>query len=191
MVEFTLPIVLQILQTAGILVGIVYYITIMRNQQKTRELSLRAQELTLESQELTRKAQDQALETRQAQLFMQLYKRWQEMDMEKIRSMSQTKLSGYEEFRERTDKDPQFRKALNELRDFYEGLGVIVKEGYLSIRLVALMWAGTTRAFCENIVEPVIEDLQEQSGYPRAWSETGYLCKELIKYMDEHPELKT
>ena len=36
MVEITLPIVLQILQTSGILVGIIYYITIMRNAQKTK-----------------------------------------------------------------------------------------------------------------------------------------------------------
>jgi len=36
MVEITLPIILQLLQTAGILVGIIYYITIMRNAQKAR-----------------------------------------------------------------------------------------------------------------------------------------------------------
>jgi hypothetical protein len=66
MVEITLPIILQFLQTAGILVGIIYYITIMRNQQRTREL-------TLESQELARKAQEQSLETRKVQLFMQIY----------------------------------------------------------------------------------------------------------------------
>jgi hypothetical protein len=66
MVEITLPIMLQIVQTVGILVGIIYYITIMRNQQRTREL-------TLESQELARKAQEQALETRKVQLFMQIY----------------------------------------------------------------------------------------------------------------------
>ena len=40
MVEITLPIVLQILQTAGILVGIIYYITIMRNQRKARQLQI-------------------------------------------------------------------------------------------------------------------------------------------------------
>jgi hypothetical protein len=57
MVEITLPIMLQILQTAGILVGIAYYLVIMRNSQKTRELALNAQE--------------KALETRQAQLFIQ------------------------------------------------------------------------------------------------------------------------
>jgi uncharacterized protein HemX len=66
MVEITLPIMIQIVQTLALLVGIVYYITIMRNTQKTRELSLRAQELTL-------KAQEQAKETRQAGLLMQIY----------------------------------------------------------------------------------------------------------------------
>ena len=54
MVDITLPIVLQIVQTAGILVGIVYYIAIMRNNQRTQQMQL---------------------ETRQAQLFMQLYNR--------------------------------------------------------------------------------------------------------------------
>jgi hypothetical protein len=36
MVEITIPIVLQLIQTAGILVGMVYYITIIRNAQKAR-----------------------------------------------------------------------------------------------------------------------------------------------------------
>ena len=37
MVEITVSLLLQLLQTAGILVGIIYYITIMRNQQKARQ----------------------------------------------------------------------------------------------------------------------------------------------------------
>lgn len=184
MVELTLPIVLQILQTAGIFVGIVYYITIMRNAQKTRELSLRAQELTL-------RAQEQAVETRQAQLFMQLYDRWQELDWQRLAPHIMTKLSSYEEYIEKNDKDPHFRKAISDFTSFLEGLGVIVKEGFLSIRLVALMWAGVTRTFWENIAEPILDEMREKTGYPRGWSETEYLCRELIKYMDEHPELKT
>jgi hypothetical protein len=39
MVEITLPILLQIVQTMALLVGIVYYITIMRNQQKAQQES--------------------------------------------------------------------------------------------------------------------------------------------------------
>jgi hypothetical protein len=185
MVEITLPIILQLIQTAALLVAIVYYITIMRNQQKTRELSLQAQELTL-------KAQEQALETRQAQLFMQQYNRWQELDWQGYAHLViGKKLSGYEEFVEKRDNDPLFRKMIGELGGFYEGLGVIVKEGYLSIHLVALMWAGVTRAFWENIAEPIIDDMREQTGFPRGWSETEYVCRELMKYTDEHPELKT
>ena len=73
MVDVSYQMVLSTLQTIALIVGIFYYLTIMRNQQKTRELSLQAQELTLESQELTRKAQEQAVETRQAALFMSIY----------------------------------------------------------------------------------------------------------------------
>jgi hypothetical protein len=67
MVEITYQMVLSTLQTMGLLIGIFYYVTTLRNAQKTREL-------TLQSQELTRKAQEQSLETRQAQLFMQIYR---------------------------------------------------------------------------------------------------------------------
>ena len=58
--------VLSTLQTIALIVGIVYYLIIMRNSQRTREL-------TLESHELARKAQEQAYETRKVQLFMQIY----------------------------------------------------------------------------------------------------------------------
>ena len=40
MVEISIPLILDIIRTAGILVAIIYYITIMRNTQKTRELTL-------------------------------------------------------------------------------------------------------------------------------------------------------
>ncbi len=59
MVEITYPMVLSTIQTASLVVGIIYYISIMRNQQRTRELAL--------------KAQEHATETRQTQIFMRLY----------------------------------------------------------------------------------------------------------------------
>ena len=37
MVEITIPIVLDTIRTAGIIVAIIYYLSIMRNQTKTRE----------------------------------------------------------------------------------------------------------------------------------------------------------
>ena len=38
MAEITLTIMLQLLQTAGILIGIVYYVTVIRNQQRSNNL---------------------------------------------------------------------------------------------------------------------------------------------------------
>ena len=40
MVEITLPIILQIVQTVGILVGIAYYLIIMRNSQRSQQIQL-------------------------------------------------------------------------------------------------------------------------------------------------------
>ena len=59
MVEITYQMVMSTIQTVSLVVGIIYYITIMRSQQRTREFALNAQE--------------QALETRQTQIFMQIY----------------------------------------------------------------------------------------------------------------------
>jgi hypothetical protein len=177
MVEITYQMVLSTLQTLALIVGITYYLFIMRNSQR--------------NQELARKAQEHAAETRQAQLFMQMYNRFREDITPYELSVFTTKLSGFDEYLEKSKSDEEFRKVVNALFGFYEGLGVIVKKGYMDIELVALMWAGTTRMFYENIVEPIIEGGIKYYDYPRWQSETIYVCKELIKYMDEHPELKT
>jgi len=59
MAEITYQMILSTIQTIALIVGIIYYLTIMRNQQKTRNLALQAQE--------------NALQTRQSQLFMNVY----------------------------------------------------------------------------------------------------------------------
>jgi hypothetical protein len=79
--------------------------------------------------------------TRQAQLFMQMYDRWSDDTRGlNVRSVVNTKLSGFDEYQEKYQSDENFRKALDALFGFYEGLGVIVKAGFMDIRLVALMW---------------------------------------------------
>ena len=185
MVELTLPILLQILQTSGIFVGIIYYITIMRNAQRTREL-------TLESQELARKAQEHALETRQAQMFMQIYNE-SHNDPSFIDAMTiinELEIHSYEEFQEARE-DEKVKKALSRVGMFYEGLGVLVKEGYVSIRLVALLVTGLTRNWWESIYKSWIEEGREKMNFRRWMSEAEYLYDELMEYIEVHPELKT
>jgi hypothetical protein len=127
---------------------------------------------------------------RQAQLFMQMHNRWSnDLKGRDVNTIVNTKISGFDEYWEKYNSDEEFKGTMDALFGFYEGLGVIVKEGYMSIRHVALMWAGVTRRFYVNIVEQMIDGAIEYWNAPRVWSETVYLCKELIKYLEEHPEL--
>ena len=51
----------------------ILYILNLRISQKNQEISLKNQELMLKAQEQSTKAQQQTLETRQAQMFMNIY----------------------------------------------------------------------------------------------------------------------
>jgi DNA/RNA endonuclease G (NUC1) len=83
MIEMTLPVVLQIIQTAALIVGIVYYLTIMRNQQK---------------------AQKTAEETRKIQLLMQVYQS-QDVDYsQRRRDVAELEFDDYDDFYEKVDR---------------------------------------------------------------------------------------
>jgi hypothetical protein len=185
MVEITYQMVLSTLQTIALIVGIVYYLIIMRNSQRTREL-------TLESQELARKAQEQARETRQVQMFMQIYNESHNDPsfIEAIQKVQEFDIYTYEEWNKIQENEDN-RKAFSRVGFFYEGVGVLVKEGYVSIRLVALLMTIMTRQWWERIYKPWIEEGREKSKFKRWMSESEYLYDELMKYIEEHPELKT
>ena len=87
------------------------------------------------------------------------------------------------------ETDELFLTTMRACGSFYEGIGVIVKEGLLNVRWVALMWGGPTTKYW-RLMEPIMEDLREHHEYPRMQIETEYVCREVIKYMEEHPELK-
>lgn len=74
---------------------------------------------------------------------------------------------------------------------FYGGLGVLVKEGYVSIRLVALLMTGTTRMLWERLYKSWVKEGREKMSYRRFRSEAEYLYNELMTYVGEHLELET
>ena len=188
----------QFLQTIGILVGVFYYIMTIRTNQRNQEISLRNQELTLQSQELTRKAQEQAVETRQAQLFMNIYNQSfaNREFLNAYNKVMATSWETYEDyiklanFQDPDRSDREFLEALSHVTSFYEGLGVFVKEGLVGIRLVALTMTFMTRSLWEKLA-PVIYNGRKRNNYPRMLSEFEYLYDELMKYLEEHPELRT
>lgn len=180
MVDVSYQIVLSTLQTVGLLVGIFYYIMTIRINQRNQEISIKNQELTLESQR-------QALETRQAQLFMQLTTMTRTKEWLELMEHLNFKWSTFDEWSERIDNDVKAQHAWINLSYFYEQLGVLVREGYIDIRLVALYdTVGITAGweYYREIISVFKKD------YRRSGENWEYVYDELMKYLEEHPELK-
>ena len=189
MAEITIPIVLQLIQTVALLVGIIYYITIMRNQQRTREL-------TLESQELTRKAQEQALETRETQLFMNIFNTYSSGEF--IEAFSRCLRWNYENFDDFMKKYGWLQKPYEEInwddvRDFnilvqwYEGLGFLVKRGLISSELVFGIMYGTIAQFWLRF-EPLIFEMRER-WKSEVLEDIEFLYTEMKRLRDEYETL--
>jgi hypothetical protein len=86
--------------------------------------------------------------------------------------------------------EPEFMDTYRLLDSFYEGVGVLVREGLLPIRMVALLICGATRLYCKKMML-YLEEARRSTGHRRWSSETEYLYVELLKYLKEHPELDT
>ena len=163
-----LQMVRDIVTIFGVIAGLAYYITTVKNQSRTR----------------------------QAQLFMNIYNQslnnpeWRRAS-NNVNGMSWSNL---DEFLAIIDEDnPENEeniRSLDTLGFFFEGLGVFVKENLIGIRLVALLIFGPIRNLWEK-VEPIKDEYREHINYPRWAGETEHLYNELMKYAEKHPELKT
>lgn len=147
MVELaTLQAVSPIIGSLGVFVAVVYYVSTLRNNQRTQQLQL---------------------DTRQAQLFMQIYSQSHNDPtfLDAWRTVMNLQWSTFEEFGNLV-KDEEKGKAMQRVGSFYEGLGVLVKENFVEIRLVALLMTIMTRIWWEKY-KPIIEEGRRQMGYPR------------------------
>jgi hypothetical protein len=177
MVEITYQMVLSTLQTIALLVGITYYLIIMRNSQR--------------NQELARKAQEHAVETRQAQLFHGIFSTLDEDWWNAYHFIIyHSEWTDWSDFSEKfyPFRETELGRATAKVLYVLEYLGVLVKEGLVSIRLVALLISNPTLRVWEKF-EPIIQDHRRHISSQRAYTETEYLYNELVKYLKEHPEL--
>jgi len=158
----------------GVCIAAVYYVLNLRITQRNQELGL--------------KAQQQTLETRQAQMFMNIYDKNSSIEFSKAwEKVVFTPWSTFEEY-SKLWEDPEFNDAAMLVVNTYEGIGVLVKEGLLDIKFIALLMGGKVRGYFEKI-KPVLADGRRSMGYSRWASETEYLYDELMRYLQKHPEL--
>lgn len=135
------------------------------------------------------KARKRELETRQAQLFMALYQSWYGKDWNEAEQIERlTKFRNADDFIELM-KDDKKAQAWNINVTFYEGIGVLVREGLIDIGIVAKLMSGGITSYWDRNREGFI-DFRERFNWPRAAIEVEYLYGRVVEYGKEHPELK-
>jgi len=129
MVEITYQMVLSTLQTAGLLIGILYYILDLQNQREDQKLANARQELMLKSQE-------QDLETRQAQLYMSLLDGWNTKDFSEQRyEVYRMEFKDYDDFRNKYNSinNPGVFASWNTFGRKILGLAELKRKGLIDI----------------------------------------------------------
>jgi hypothetical protein len=166
MVEITYQMVLSTLQTVGILVGIIYYITIMRNQYKTRE----------------------------AQFLLQLNQVFQ--DKEAIKDWYDVftmEFQDYQEFLEKYDSTVNLENYLQRSRIYrmLNTFGQLLKKGLVSPETV---YDGIQGGFIEGMWNKQslhIRKIREQFNTPRYLDGFEYLAEAMKKVDEEKQQLIT
>ena len=129
------------------------------------------------------------LETRQAQLYAQIYegfksKEMQDADFELMHLELKTAADWH-----RLLEDKAKYSAWNMWSCFYEGIGVMVRQNLIDIKWVAELFSGPLIWFWERY-EPIVMSMRDEMNYARANSELEYLYDRVLKYAKEHPEFK-
>ncbi len=183
MVDVTYQMVLSTIQTASLVVGIIYYLTIMGNQQKTRELAF--------------KAQEQALETRQAQYLTNLMNTFSSTEFRRQwHTLWRIEWKDFDDFKERFHgKDVEVMSAYTSMMTYYESVGILVKSGLIDISKVYLLLAGGIKMTWERYLPLIMGDRVEFEEYDllnrKRWENFEFLYGELIQFDQKQLELDT
>jgi hypothetical protein len=136
---------------------------------------------------ISQRNQQLTLETRQAQLFMSSM--FERISSPEFRTADKI-LGGYkprtaEDMRKIFD-DPEAYAAWDTVWWVYEGLGVLVHEGLVDIRLVARYIGGTYKSIWERW-GPAIKAARLGWNHPRMGVESEYLYDRLIEFGEKNP----
>jgi len=184
MVEITYQMVLSTIQTMSLVVGIVYYLTIMRNTQKTREL-------TLQSQELTRKTQEEAFETRQIQFCWNALERVSGKDFMRrmVDVMYYQDYSDYEDWREKygPSTNPDAYVDWFHVTTTFQGLGYLVQNKVLDLETLSQFVRPRGVVSLWDSIKP-INDVHRERSNPAAYDSFEYLANELRTLLEQRME---
>ena len=133
----------------------------------------------------TRKNQQLQLETRQAQLYNNIWNQSMnnphfQRNYMKYSSLQWKNIEEYKETFPYSDSESENTMALWSIALFFEGLVPIIKEELLDIKYLEGSIGGLLRDYWRKI-EPVIEEVREYYDDPHAFTGVEYLYNELKK----------
>ncbi|MHA2380716.1 MAG: DUF4760 domain-containing protein [Candidatus Thorarchaeota archaeon] len=168
---------------AGVSIGVaaIYYMLTLR--------------YTRRNQELTLKAQEQALETRQAQLFMQLFDRWLASGYAEklVELLFHQEWKDYEDWLEKygPERNPEAANVYFTLDTYFEGIGTLIKRKLVDPSLVDDLMGSDIVTYWDKI-RPIAEGIRKNRNIP-SWAEHSEYLYNVVSeiFYKQHPELKT
>jgi len=158
----------------GVIAGFSYYVLTVRNAQRTRELTL--------------KAQEHATETRETQIFMQLYQNLNNEDIYKkwAELVNQEKIE-FNEYVEKYDSsvNPSHFAMRSIIWYSYNTIGELVRQGKIELDLVDRIQVGVMATVMWDKWEHIIKETRIRETAPDLWSGFEYLCDEIKSLRSE------
>ncbi|MBN2335243.1 hypothetical protein JXL21_06750 [Candidatus Bathyarchaeota archaeon] len=150
-----------ILTGLGLTASIVYYTSVLRNANKTRE----------------------------SQLFMQIYSQWNSLEFQsQYGKVMNTQFETYDGFFETIKNDVEFRNAINVSGIFFEGLGVYVHRGLIDVNMVDDLMSEAIMSFWRKS-KPLIYETRTRNNLPQYGEWIEYLATEVEKiFHKQHTE---
>jgi hypothetical protein len=168
----TVDTILQVIPAISVSIAAIYYALTLRKAEKDRQTTI---------------------DTRQAQLFMQIREKW-DIDMIRRRfEIMSWEWDDYHDFIEKygPDTNPDAWSKLISMGQFFEGIGVLVKRGFIDPALVDDLLSGPIIQFWEK-TEPFFVEMREVMKWPQAGEWLEYLYNQIKPIVvQQHPELKT
>lgn len=131
------------------------------------------------------------LETRQAQLFMQVYAQLQERELHYLMGelIMRWEWRDLDDFLSKYGPETNM-EAFNKFSlvvTYFDGLGILVRENLVDIRLVTRVGLEGITVFWEKFA-PIIDDLRDHYRMPRMMQDTQYLYHAMQRFVASQPE---
>jgi hypothetical protein len=168
-----------VIAAISVIIGVINSIRSNQKADAQRQIELKTQELALQTQQ-------QALETRQAELFMQIYNRYNTKDFQKTYGATRFiyKWTDEQDFTQRYHvlSSPENLDAFadyNAMNAFFEGVGVLVKKGLIDVDLVYDLFANRIIWYWEEGFGPLGPYWRARINDPDLYDSMEYLYHEM------------